>query len=533
MEIERNLADLHAAGIDATYQTCDVIDQKSVRTVMSGVLSRFGRIDVIIHGAGVLRDGLISQMTAEDFSTVTDTKFLGAWHLFSNAETAGLRFFVALSSVASIQGNIGQTNYAAANRMMSGLLSSLGSKNSAVRFKALMLPPIEGAGMAEDPEVRALLKRKGVGYIHANELSALFCQELSVAEDDVQVMFIRKLPLVKTVLINYITNTENKKSTLLSGELAADTLSLRPDDFPMIEGISRRDIRLKELEAFRTFSLEKDLWITDHRPFKFIPHPLLSAVMIVETFMEAARILYPHLQVRGIRRLQLMDMIQCPAGVPRTARISCHAASNGLREILCEVIISVQEISPAGRLTDRFTPHCKGQVILDGGEGSLGEMLADFPIRPDELKTKPMDHKKVLTWYKERSGLDGRYRVIDKLEGAGPNVVRGRTTYRETADFAHLRNARYQYSPYLLEALLQLAGFQAAAMAPSEQRVMIPLEIGEMRFTRKCETGEQILLEARIRTQDEEGLIWDARALDAKGQTIMQIADMRMHWGLD
>ena len=43
-----------------------------------------------------------------------------------------------------------------------------------------------------------------------------------------------------------------------------------------------------------------------------------------------------------------------------------------------------------------------------------------------------MDHKKVLQWYKDCSGFEGRYRVMEFLDGAGPGVVRGRTTYRET-----------------------------------------------------------------------------------------------------
>ena len=58
-EIARTLADLHAAGIEATYHTCDVTDPEAVRAIMGEVVSRYGRIDGIIHGAGVLRDGLL------------------------------------------------------------------------------------------------------------------------------------------------------------------------------------------------------------------------------------------------------------------------------------------------------------------------------------------------------------------------------------------------------------------------------------------------------------------------------------------
>ena len=234
--------------------------------------------------------------------------------------------------------------------------------------------------------------------------------------------------------------------------------------------------------------------------------------------------------------MRLMHMIQCPPGVPRPSRISCRRAGNSLREVWCEVSLATQEISPAGRLTDRFTPHCKGQVILDGGDGGggyLGEGLPDFPVRLDELRTGPMDHKKVLTWYKDRSGLKGRYRVMEFLDGAGPGVVRGGTTCRETSDFANLRNARYQYSPYLFEALLQLAGFHIVAIDSSERRPMIPIGIGEMRFVRQCRRRERLILEARMRAQDEKGATWDARGLDDQGSAIMQVSGMRMNWVSD
>jgi NAD(P)-dependent dehydrogenase (short-subunit alcohol dehydrogenase family) len=530
LEITRTLADLHAAGIEATYHTCDVADPAAVRAVMDEVANRYGKVCGIIHGAGVLRDGFLSQMTPDDFSMVTDSKFLGAWNLFQAAEQASLRFFVGLSSVVAIQGNLGQANYAAANRMMSTLLRNLRRENGAIRLKALMLPPVEGAGMADDPDIRELLRRKGVTYIHVNELSGLFCRELFVSPDDDWVMFMRSLPAVKTARLNDLT------PPLPNGKLDGGAAAFSPEDFPMIEGISSLDLRQEQLEAVRSFSREKDLWIEDHRPLTFVKHPLVSAAMFLETFMEAARVLYPYLQVRGIRQVRFMDMIQCPPGVPRPSRLSCRRVGTNLPEVLCEVSLSTQEISPAGRLTDRFSPHCQGQVILaggDGGDGYLGEGFSDFPVRLDELRTVPMDQKKLLQWYQDHSGLTGRYRVLESLDGAGPGVVRGQTIYRQTGDFANLPNAQYQYSPYLFEALLQLAGFYCMAMKMPGQRSLIPMELGEMRFFRKCRVGERIALEARMRAQNEQGLSWDARGLDDQGRTIMQVSNMRMHWVSD
>jgi NAD(P)-dependent dehydrogenase (short-subunit alcohol dehydrogenase family) len=523
-EITQTLADLHASGIEATYLACDVTDPEAVRIALGEVTARYGRIDGIIHGAGVLRDGFLDQMTPEDFSLVADVKFLGAWNLFSAAKEAGLRFFAGLSSVVAIQGNPGQTNYAAANRMMSALLRYLRRRNGAIRFKALMLPPVEGTGMAEDPEVRDLLRRRGVAYVHVHEIAGLFCRELFAAPaDDDWVMFMRTLPSMKTAPLGDISHPA------LSGQLDGGPMSFSPRDFPMIDSISSLDLRREHLEASRSFSMQKDLWIADHRPLKSLAHPLVSAAMMLETFMESARILYPHLRVRGVRQVRFMEMISCPPEVPRSAGISCRRAGADPREVVCETSLSVEEISPTGRPAGLFIPHCTGQVLLGGGRGELAEWFRDFPVRPDELRTQPVNHEKVLKWYEDRTGLDGRYRVLEVIDGAGPGLVQGRTIYRETGDFAHLHDARYQYSPYLFEALMQLAGFHMLAMDPEDRRSMLPTEVGEMRFLRQCRPGEQMTLEARLRVQDQESLVWDARGLDDQGRTIMQVRALRMH----
>ncbi|WP_319585642.1 SDR family NAD(P)-dependent oxidoreductase [uncultured Desulfobulbus sp.] len=526
-EIARTLAELHAAGIEAFYHTCDVADPEAVRAVVDEVVHQYGQIRGVIHGAGVLRDTFLSRMTADEFSLVTDIKFLGAWNLFQAVEKAGLRFFVGLSSVAAIQGNPGQANYAAANRMMSALLSTFRQKHSAIRFKALMLPPIEGAGMAEDPHVRDLMKRMGASYVHVAELAGLFCRELFVSPaDDDWVLFMRTLPPIERARLKVMPGR------LLNGEAESGIEAFGPEDFPLIEGISSLDLRREQLEAFRTFAREKDLWIEDHRPLLFVKHPLVSAAMLLETFMEAARLLYPYLQVRGVRQVRFMDMIQCPPGVPRPCKISCCRVGNGLQEVVCEVSLATRSISPIGRLTNRFTPHSEGQVILDSGDNgeNLGEGFPDFPVRLDELRTGPMERAQVLKWYQDYSGLAGRYRVLERLDGAGPGVVQGQTIYRQTDDFADLANAQYQYSPYLFEALLQLTGLYCVAMQMPEQRTMIPMEIGEMRLSRICRVGERITLEARLRAQNEQGFSWDARGLDEQGRTLMQIANLRMQW---
>ncbi|MCE7987757.1 MAG: SDR family NAD(P)-dependent oxidoreductase [Caldilinea sp. CFX5] len=75
----------------------------------------------VIHAAGVIDDGLLLQQTAARFAQVMAPKVAGTWHLHTQTCDLPLDFFVAFSSVSSLLGNRGQSNYAAANAFMDAL----------------------------------------------------------------------------------------------------------------------------------------------------------------------------------------------------------------------------------------------------------------------------------------------------------------------------------------------------------------------------------------------------------------------------
>ena len=128
LEVVRTLKDLRAQGMDASYYTCDMTRPEEVETLFEAVTAQYGGIDGIVHGAGMIRDGWMRDMTTDDFSSVIHVKISGALNLFQAAKTRRIRFFTCLSSVVSILGNPGQVNYAAANRMMSALVHFLEQK---------------------------------------------------------------------------------------------------------------------------------------------------------------------------------------------------------------------------------------------------------------------------------------------------------------------------------------------------------------------------------------------------------------------
>ena len=310
-EITQTLKELARQGIEATYYSCDVNDPENVAAVLGRVVSHYGGIAGIIHGAGIIRDSFMEFMTAADFTQVVEVKLLGAWNLYRAAREHGLRFMVMLSSITAVRGNVGQINYCAGNRAMSALAQVIASRQPSVRAKALMLPPIQGAGMADDPELQELMRLKGMGesYISVGELAELFYRELFLGPaQEHWVMPIRTLPPLKTVRLNL------EERPPVPGCITAAGVTYRDYELPMIQTIHHLEVGAGTLEAGRTFSLDHDLWMEDHRPFKFMKNPFVSGVMALETFMEAAHLLCPQLVAAGSAQRRIPGHPGVPAG---------------------------------------------------------------------------------------------------------------------------------------------------------------------------------------------------------------------------
>jgi hypothetical protein len=150
-------------------------------------------------------------------------------------------------------------------------------------------------------------------------------------------------------------------------------------------------------------------------------------------------------------------------------------------------------------------------------------------VGAEDLETGPIEPREIQDGYENRTGLRGRYRVLEGIHGTGPGIVKGDMVYREGADIAGLDRVRYLYSPYLLEGLMHLFAFYPAIRQVEGSRDLIPAAMEEMRFARSARNGERCTLEARLRAHDDQGFTWDARAVDEGGNTLMQVLGMRMN----
>ena len=128
-EAEKTRALVAAAGGEAVGLQMDVSAESQVQAFFDEVISRAGRIDVLVNNAGVTRDGLIVRMKSEHWDTVLDTNLKGAFNCTKLAAKAMMKQrygrIVNITSVVGAAGNPGQANYVAAKAGLIGLTKAV------------------------------------------------------------------------------------------------------------------------------------------------------------------------------------------------------------------------------------------------------------------------------------------------------------------------------------------------------------------------------------------------------------------------
>ena len=118
-----------ANGGRAEALSLDVTDAGAVEAAIAGIVSRHGRIDIVVSNAGITRDGLLLRMKHDDWDAVLQTNLTASFVLSQAALKPMLRQrsgrVIAISSVVGQMGNAGQANYAASKAGLIGFCKSV------------------------------------------------------------------------------------------------------------------------------------------------------------------------------------------------------------------------------------------------------------------------------------------------------------------------------------------------------------------------------------------------------------------------
>jgi NADP-dependent 3-hydroxy acid dehydrogenase YdfG len=186
-EIRATLAALRQSAASVRYHAADVRDAGAVGAVLRDVYGRHGRLDGVIHGAGVLADRLLRDKTPESFERVYATKVDGARALLSGLRD-DLRFAVLFASVSGIFGNRGQADYSAASDALDSLAHAWSARLPG-RVVAVDWGPWAGGGMVS-PDLAREYARRGVTLIDPGEGVACLLAEIADRRGPAQVIYL-------------------------------------------------------------------------------------------------------------------------------------------------------------------------------------------------------------------------------------------------------------------------------------------------------------------------------------------------------
>jgi NAD(P)-dependent dehydrogenase (short-subunit alcohol dehydrogenase family) len=146
--------EIKAAGGEAVPNYDSVATPDGGRAIVQTALDAFGKVDIIINNAGILRDASFKNMTSENLDPVIDVHLRGAFHVtqpaWEHMRSQGYGRIVNTSSGAGVFGNFGQTNYGAAKMGLVGFTRVLAVEGAKSNIKANAIAPVAKTRMTED-----------------------------------------------------------------------------------------------------------------------------------------------------------------------------------------------------------------------------------------------------------------------------------------------------------------------------------------------------------------------------------------------
>jgi acyl carrier protein/short-subunit dehydrogenase len=138
----------------------DVGDESEVERLLDRIRAELPPLAGVAHLAGVLDDALLSQQSVERFRTTLAPKAFGALHLNRLTEDDELDFFIVSSSVSSLFGSPGQSNYSTANALLDGLVAQRRARG--LPATGVNFGPWAQGGMASSEAARANIGAQGL-----------------------------------------------------------------------------------------------------------------------------------------------------------------------------------------------------------------------------------------------------------------------------------------------------------------------------------------------------------------------------------
>jgi NAD(P)-dependent dehydrogenase (short-subunit alcohol dehydrogenase family) len=158
---QKVVSEIKALGGEAIANGASVTDFAEVEAMVGAALAQWGRVDILINNAGILRDRTFAKMDLADFRAVVEVHLMGAVHctkaFWDTMRTQKYGRIIMTTSSSGLYGNFGQSNYGAAKMALVGLMQTLGLEGEKYNIRVNCLAPTAATRMLEGLLPQAML----------------------------------------------------------------------------------------------------------------------------------------------------------------------------------------------------------------------------------------------------------------------------------------------------------------------------------------------------------------------------------------
>jgi len=314
--------------------------------LLDRIYREYGRLDVVVHGAGIIDDRTIPNKDESSFDRVFDTKTISAAILARHLRPEGLRALVFYASVAGRIGNPGQADYAAANEVLNRLAWELDRQWPSTQVDSVNWGPWEGSGMATE-EVARGFRDRGI---------------LPVPRDAGRRWLLEALTHGPKGQVEHIVG-QGPWASLEESEPPATVQhgAAAPPSMPLVRDRHSLD-SAGAVTMEHVFSLATDPYLTDHRLDEV---PVLPAAVVLEWVAEFVQSAWPGWMLTSVRNLRVLKGLTLEGRdairVVFRARASTHTDSDSLRvgvevldianQVTCYTATAILETTTLGAAT--------------------------------------------------------------------------------------------------------------------------------------------------------------------------------------
>jgi len=483
---------VRAAGGTPHYFSVNITDADAVAGVIEQVRHNSGRIDVLLHAAGIERSHSLPDKSEQEFDLVFDVKSDGFFNLLHAMGDLPLGAFVVFSSIAGRFGNVGQTDYSSANDLLCRITSNLRTLLPATRAIAIDWTAWGGIGMATRGSIPKVMELAGIDMLPPEAGIPLIRRELTAGATRGEVVIGQRLG----VLLDEYDEDDGL------GESSAELLRNTPQKGPMVG-------RIASMSLYRGYSIETTLdphaqpFLHDHQ---IDGTPVLPGVMGIEAFAEAAVSLLPGWQVSSIEDVNFLAPFKFYRSEPRAIRIETQVHPHG-SDLIAECQL-VGERSLASHAEAQRTTHFTGRVRLS--KKPVETLPRKAFVEPGGSSLAAADIYQVY--------FHGpAYQVLEKAWWDGKQIVgllaRGLPANHQPSELPIV------IAPRLLESCFQTAGMWELG---AQGRLGLPQQVRQISFFRSPDLAESRLYAVVVPNVVQKS--FTAEVLDEQGNCYLSLS---------